>query len=84
MNLFLQPFFSSYAIVHAVVASEPQSMAELWHRRLGHTSTKILRMLEYKGFDSAQCPVCIQVKQVCKPFRANPEQAISRLFYVFS
>jgi Pol polyprotein, beta-barrel domain len=38
-NLFAQPFLLSYATVHAVVASEPQSMAELWHRRLGHTGT---------------------------------------------
>jgi hypothetical protein len=43
-TLFVQPFHS-HAIVHAVVASEPQSMAKLWHRRLGHTSTKTLRIL---------------------------------------
>jgi GAG-pre-integrase domain len=82
-NLFMQPFLSSHAIVHAVVASEPQSMAKLWHRRLGHTSTKILRMLGYNGFDSAQCPVCIQAKQVRKPFCTNPEGATSILFCVY-
>jgi Pol polyprotein, beta-barrel domain len=83
-NLFVQPFLSSHAIVHGVVASEPQSMAELWHCHFGHTSTKILRMLGHNGFDSAQCPVCIQAKQVHKPFHANPEQATSRLFHVYS
>jgi Pol polyprotein, beta-barrel domain/GAG-pre-integrase domain len=84
-NLFVQPFLSSHATVHAVVvASEPQSMAQLWHRRLSHTSTKILRMLGYNGFDTAQCPACIQAKQVRKPFRANPERATSRLFCMYS
>jgi GAG-pre-integrase domain len=83
MNLFAQPFLSSYAIVHAVIASEPQSMAQPWHRRLGHTSTKILQMLGYNGFDSVQCPVCIQAKQVCKPFHPNPERAKSTLFRVY-
>jgi Pol polyprotein, beta-barrel domain/GAG-pre-integrase domain/Zinc knuckle len=83
MNLFTQPFHS-HAIVHAVVASKPQSIAELWHCRLGHTSTKILQMLRYNGFDSIQCSACIQVKQMHKPFHANPEQAISRLFRVYS
>jgi hypothetical protein len=78
------PSFHLNAIVHAVVASESQSMAELWHRRLGHTSTKVLWMLGYNGFNSAQYPVCIQVKQVRKPFRANPERATSRLFRVYS
>jgi hypothetical protein len=41
-------------------------------------------MLGYNGFDSAQCTVCIQAKQVRKPFRANPERATSTLFHVYS
>jgi GAG-pre-integrase domain len=83
-NLFAQPFVSSHAIVHAVVASEPQSIAELWHRRLGHASTEILQMFGYNGFDSTQCLVCIQAKQVRKPFCTNPERARLTLFHLYS
>jgi Pol polyprotein, beta-barrel domain len=52
MNLFVQPFHS-HAIVHAGVASEPQSMDELWHRHLGHMSTKTLRILGYNALHNA-------------------------------
>jgi hypothetical protein len=81
-NLFVQPFLLSYAIIHAVVASEPQSMAKLWNHCLSHTSTKILRTLGYNGFHSTQCPVFIQAMQVRKPFCANPEQVKTMLFRV--
>jgi hypothetical protein len=82
-NLFTQPFHS-HTIVHTVVTSEPPSMAKLRHCRLGHTSTKIFQILGYNGFDSAQCPVCIQAKQVSKPSHANPEQVRSTLFHMYS
>jgi hypothetical protein len=45
-NLFTQPFHS-HATVHAVIASEPESMAKLWHHHPGHTSTKTLWILGY-------------------------------------
>jgi hypothetical protein len=41
-NLFVQPFYS-HSIVHAVVASEPQSMAELWQCRLGTQAQRSFR-----------------------------------------
>jgi hypothetical protein len=85
VNLLAQPFLSSHATMHAVVvASEPQSMATLWHHRIGHTSIKNIRILGYNGFHSSQCPICIQVKQVCKPFHTNPERVTSTLFCVYS
>jgi hypothetical protein len=59
----------------------PQSWAEIWHCRLGHTNTKKLRLLGYNGFDTAQCAVCIQAKQICKAFC---ERAITTLFHMYS
>ncbi|KAG7539387.1 Reverse transcriptase RNA-dependent DNA polymerase [Arabidopsis suecica] len=57
----------------AVVTSKVSPSTELWHRRLGHASSKALKLLPFSdiassAFDSKTCEICIQAKQTRDPF----------------
>jgi hypothetical protein len=51
-NVFVQPFILSslsHAIDHTVVALEPQPVAQLWHRHLGHAGTKTMDSIPHNA-----------------------------------
>ncbi|KAG7598815.1 GAG-pre-integrase domain [Arabidopsis suecica] len=59
--------------VAAMMTSKDVSTTELWHCRLGHPSSKALKLLQFSDstssvFDSEKCEICIQAKQTRDPF----------------
>jgi len=49
------------------------SSSQLWHCRLGHPSSKVLKLLSFSdstghAFDSKTCEICIKAKQTRDPF----------------
>lgn len=57
----------------AAIQHKNSSSIDVWHRRLGHPSSKALEMLKFSDFssckfDSKQCEICISAKQTRDSF----------------
>jgi len=66
---------------HGINANTIES--QLWHERLGHASSKRLKLL---GIDwkSGSCRSCIMGKQSRTPFKKNPERSRTKLYRVYA
>jgi len=59
--------------VAAPVQHKDSTPIDVWHRRLGHPSSKAMEMLKFSdfsssGFDSKDCEICISAKQTRDSF----------------
>ncbi|KAG7585027.1 GAG-pre-integrase domain [Arabidopsis thaliana x Arabidopsis arenosa] len=66
-------FFRGVDTQMAIVQAMESLPADVWHRRLGHPSSKALEMLNFSkfssgSFDSKACDICIHAKQTRDSF----------------
>ncbi|KAL1192817.1 Retrovirus-related Pol polyprotein from transposon TNT 1-94 [Cardamine amara subsp. amara] len=73
-------FFRGVAVAAAMQGSNLESM-EVWHCRLGHPSSKALKLLQFSdfssSFDSKKCDVCIRAKQTKESFPLSMNKSSS-------